>query len=289
MDWLSALNRSLDEIEKHLEGELDLAKVARMAGCSVYHYQRIFSYLSGMSLSEYLRRRRMTLAAQYLRMGEKVLDTALRYGYESPTAFNRAFQAVHGVAPSEAKKEGVSLKAYPRLYFQITIKGAEQMEYRMEHKPAFQVVGIGRVVGASMEDNAEIIPQMWSEAVTTGVVARLSEIITRSDQYPNGILGVCGMMNNEWKYYIAVASQPSQDVPKEMEKYDVPESDWAVFSGTGKMPEAIRELEQRIFAEWLPSSGYEYADAPDIEAYLTPNPENAAFEVWLPIRKREQA
>ena len=100
MDWLSALNRSLDEIEKHLEGELDLAKAARMAGCSVYHYQRIFSYLSGMSLSEYLRRRRMTLAAQYLRMGEKVLDTALRYGYESPTAFNRAFQAVHGVAPS---------------------------------------------------------------------------------------------------------------------------------------------------------------------------------------------
>ena len=142
-----------------------------------------------MSLSEYLRRRRMTLAAQYLRMGEKVLDTALRYGYESPTAFNRAFQAVHGVAPSEAKKEGVSLKAYPRLYFQITIKVAEQMEYRMEHKPAFQVEGIGRVVGASMKDNAEIIPMMGSEAETEGVVGRHSAIITRSATYPNGILG----------------------------------------------------------------------------------------------------
>lgn len=287
MEWLSALNRSLDEIEAHLEGELDLEKVAQLAGCSVYHYQRIFSYLAGIPLSEYLRRRRMTLAAEHLRMGERVLDTALRYGYESPTAFNRAFQAVHGVAPSEAKKEGVSLRAYPRLHFQITIKGAEQMEYRIEHKPAFWVTGISRVVGASMEENVQRIPQMWTEAAQSGIVARLAERMVPSGQYPNGILGVCGMMNNEWKYYIAVASQ--QDVLLEgMETYRVPECDWAIFPGKGKMPGAIQELERRIFSEWLPSSGYEYADAPDIEAYLTADPEDSTFEVWLPIKTKEQ-
>ena len=164
MEWLLELNRSLDYIEEQLEGNMQLEQIAgeaaKIARCSAYHYQRIFSYLAGMTLSEYLRRRRMTLAAGHLRAGEKVLDTALFYGYDSPTAFNRAFQTVHGVTPSEAKKEGVKLKAYPRIRFQITIKGAEQMEYRMEHKPPFYIVGISRIVGATMEQNAQIIPQM---------------------------------------------------------------------------------------------------------------------------------
>lgn len=292
MEWLLELNRSLDYIEEQLEGNMQLEQIAgeaaKIARCSAYHYQRIFSYLAGMTLSEYLRRRRMTLAAGHLRAGEKVLDTALFYGYDSPTAFNRAFQTVHGVTPSEAKKEGVKLKAYPRIRFQITIKGAEQMEYRMEHKPPFYIVGISRIVGATMEQNAQIIPQMWTDAAVTGVIAGLVQKLVPSSDYPNGLLGVCGMIKDEWRYYIGVASKQGEVLPDTMESLLVPESDWAVFSGKGRMPEAIRDLERRIFTDWLPSSGYEYADAPDIEAYLTPNPQDSVFEVWLPVRKREE-
>ena len=127
MEWLLELNRSLDYIEEQLEGNMQLEQIAgeaaKIARCSAYHYQRIFSYLAGMTLSEYLRRRRMTLAAGHLRAGEKVLDTALFYGYDSPTAFNRAFQTVHGVTPSEAKKEGVKLKAYPRSASRLRLRG----------------------------------------------------------------------------------------------------------------------------------------------------------------------
>lgn len=285
MEWLLALNQSLDYLEEHLEEKIDLARAAQIAGCSVYHYQRIFSYLAGMPLSEYLRRRRMTLAAQRLRMGEKVLQVSLRYGYESPTAFNRAFQAVHGVAPSEAKREGVTLKAYPRIRFQITVKGAEEMEYRIEHKPAFRIIGYGRTVGASLEENAGIIPQMWTELAMSGEVAKLMQRMVPSTAYPGGLLGVCGAVGEEWKYYIAVATGQNETLPEGMEESVVPESDWAIFPGRGRMPEAITDLERRVITEWLPSSGYEYADAPDIEVYLTPNPQNAVFEVWMPVKK----
>ena len=116
MDWLKSWNDALDYLEKHLDGEINTAELGRLTGCSPYHFQRMFSYLAGVPLSEYIRRRRMTLAAADLRAGEKVLDVALRYGYDSPTAFNRAFQSVHGTAPSLAKQDGVKLIAFPRIH-----------------------------------------------------------------------------------------------------------------------------------------------------------------------------
>ncbi len=285
MEWLLALNASLKYLEEHLEEKVDLAQAAHLADCSLYHYQRIFSYLSGMPLSEYLRRRRMTLAAQRLQMGEKVLQVSLRYGYESPTAFNRAFQSVHGVAPSEAKKEGVMLKAYPPIHFQISIKGVEQMEYRIEHKAAFRVIGCARKVASSLEENAQVVPQMWTQAAVSGMIAQLTKMMVTGEQSPSGLLGVCGACGEEWRYYIAVLVPQELPLPEGMEELTVPELDWAIFPGRGRMPEAITDLERRIITEWLPSSGYEYADGPDIEVYRTPNPQDAVFEVWLPVRR----
>ena len=132
MEWIEQLNLAVRYIEEHLAGELDLDEAAKVACCSSYHFQRMFSYLAGVPLSEYVRRRRMSLAAVDLCRGEEtVLDIALRYGYASPTAFNRAFQGVHGIAPSLAKKGGVSLKSYPPVSFKITVKGVEEMNYRI--------------------------------------------------------------------------------------------------------------------------------------------------------------
>ena len=142
MDWLSHLNDALGYIEDNLDGDIDLDKVAQIACCSSFHFQRMFSYMAGVPLSEYIRRRRMTMAAFDLQNGEKVIDIALKYGYDSPTAFNRAFQSVHGAAPSAARQEGVNLKAYHPISFKITIRGETEMNYRIEQKEAIRIVGV---------------------------------------------------------------------------------------------------------------------------------------------------
>lgn len=148
MDWLKNWNEALDYLERNLNGEIRLEELGQLAGCSVYHFQRMFSYLAGVPLTEYIRRRRMTLAASDLRAGERVLDVAQRYGYDSPTAFNRAFQSVHGVAPSLAKQDGVRLKAFPCIRFKFVVKGDTEMEYQVVQKEAFRIVGFRTLIPA---------------------------------------------------------------------------------------------------------------------------------------------
>ena len=280
MDWLDGWNRALDYLEEHLDGELELKELARMTGCSAYHFQRMFSYLAGVPLGEYIRRRRMTLAAAELRAGKKVLDVALRYGYDSPTAFNRAFQMVHGVAPSLAGKDGVKLKAFPRIRFKFVVKGATEMEYQIVQKPAFRIVGFRTPIPADQEESFQCVPQFWAE---TG--HRLGELIPLMDQKFPGVLGIC-TMDEENFYYIAVASDAAP--PEGGHEWTVPAATWAVFSGQGQAPTAIQELQKRVVSEWLPDSGYEWAPAPDIEVYLSaPDEENSRFQVWVPVTKRQ--
>ena len=282
MQWLERLNESLDYIEGNLEKGPVTAEAAKIACCSAYHYQRMFSYLAGVPLSEYVRRRRMTKAAFDLQNGEKVLDTAVKYGYESPTAFNRAFRSVHGISPSAAQKEGAGLKAYQRISFTISIKGETEMEYRIETKEAFRIVGVSAPLEKEIEKNFDTVPAMWGKAATDGTVPRLAQMM---DSEHKGILGVSACMGeDQWAYYISAAS--TQPVPEGMTEYMVPACTWAIFPGCGAMPNGIQELEKRVVSEWLPGSGYEYADAPDIEVYLEPNPVNAKFEVWVPVKKK---
>lgn len=279
MEWLKNWNDALDYLEEHLEDEIKLEELGRLAGCSPYHFQRMFSYLAGVPLSEYIRRRRMTLAVAALRAGEKVLDVALRCGYDSPTAFNRAFQSVHGVPPSLVKQDGVKLKAFPRIHFKSVVKGATEMEYQIVQKPAFRIVGFRTPIPTDQEESFQCVPQFWAE---TG--HRLGELIPLMDQSFPGVLGVC-TMNEENYYYIAVASDAAP--PDGGHEWTVPAATWAIFSGQGSLPMAIQELQKRIVSEWLPSSGYEWAQAPDIEVYLsTPDSEAAQFQIWIPVTKR---
>ncbi len=285
MEWLEQWNRALDYLEKHLTGEMDIAQAAQAACCSVFHFQRMFSYLAGVPLSEYLRRRRMTAAAFDLQNGDKVLDTALRYGYDSPTSFNRAFRSVHGIAPSAAQKEGAALRAYPRISFKITIKGEAEMAYRIVKKEAFRIVGKGMDLPKALDESFAAVPEFWSKTTSDPTV--IPSLCSLMDGEPQGILGVSACMNSleEWRYYVAVSS--SGAVPDGMEEAQVPAATWAVFPGQGAMPLAIQELEKRVVTEWLPTSGYEYGDAPDIEVYLNADPASATFEVWIPIVKKD--
>lgn len=282
MEWIERLNHAVNFIETHLSDKIDYEEVAKIACCSTFHFQRMFSYLADVPLSEYIRRRRMTMAAIDLQNSEeKVIDIALKYQYNSPTAFNRAFQSIHGVSPSQARINGVTLKAFPPISFKITIKGETEMVYRIEEKSEFRIIGITQPLYKEIEKNFEIVPQMWGKAAEDGTIEKL---IAMMDSEHMGVLGVsvCNKQDN-WKYFIAIVS--NKPVDGKFEEYIVPASTWAIFSGEGTMPNSIQELEKRIVTEWLPTSGYEYANAPDIELYLSPDPQNAKFEIWLPVTK----
>lgn len=282
MEWIERLNGAINYIEEHLTEELDYEQLGKVACCSAYHFQRMFTYMAGVPLSEYIRRRKMSLAAVDLQGGDaKIIDIAGKYGYSSPTAFNRAFQAVHGIAPSAVKNEGVAVKSYPPLAFKIIVKGVEEMTYRIETKDAFRIIGVSSPLHTGIEENFAIVPKMWQDAVVNGTIEKLAGMM---DAAPLGLLGVSACNEEEqWKYFIAVSSSKKSD---EFEEYLVPASTWAVFPGEGTS-QSIQELEQRIVTEWLPSSGYEYANAPDIEVYLNPDPANAKYEVWIPVVKKQ--
>jgi len=282
VEWIERLNGAVDYIEEHLTEDIDYEQVARAACCSSYHFQRMFSYMASVSLGEYIRRRRMSLAAVDLQGSEdKIVDIALKFGYGSPTAFNRAFQTVHGIAPSLVRDGGVSVKSFPPISFKITVKGVEEMNYRIEKKGEFRIVGVSQPLHREIEKNFEVVPQMWQKAGMDGTIPKLAGMM---DGEPMGLLGVSVCNDEEvWRYYIAVASSKPVDDP--LEAYVVPASTWAVFTGSGTN-RSIQDLEQRIVMEWLPASGYEYANAPDIEVYLNADPQNAQYEVWIPVVKK---
>lgn len=281
MEWIDRLNKAMEYIEENLADRIDYEQLGKIACCSSYHFQRMFSYMAGMPLSEYVRKRRMSLAAVDLQGGSsRIIDVAEKYGYHSPTAFNRAFQSIHGVAPSAVKDEGIAVKSFPPITFKITVKGAEEMNYRIETKDAFRIVGVSVPLEKEIEKNFAVIPSKWQEISANGTLQRLVQMM---DTEPMGVLGISTCNSEEpWRYYIAVSTSSEKE---ELEEYIVPAATWAIFPGTGTN-QSIQELERRIVTEWLPTSGYEYADAPDVEVYLNPDPQNAQYEVWIPVTKK---
>lgn len=283
MEWIERLNESIRYIEEHLTDEIDYEELGRIACCSSYHYQRMFTYMAGVTLTEYIRRRKMSLAAVELQNTElRVIDVGEKYGYQSPTAFNRAFQSVHGVTPSSVKNGGMVVSSYPPMLFSISIKGGREMNYRIESKESFRIVGVSKPLTHNLEDNFTVVPGMWQEAVQKGTITQLAGMM---DSEPMGLLGVCACNDlEEWKYLIAVSSTQDKG---EFEEYIVPAATWAIFCGEGTN-KSIQDLEQQVFTQWLPSSGYEYGNAPDIEVYLNPDPENSKYEVWVPVIKKQE-
>ena len=282
MEWIERLNDAIVYIEENLTGTIDHERLGQIACCSSYHFQRMFSYMAGMPLSEYVRKRKMSLAAVDLQGGSaKIIDVAEKYGYNSPTAFNRAFQSIHGIAPSALRDEGVSIKSFPPITFKITIKGVGVMNYRIETKGAFRIVGVSVPLEKEIEKNFAVIPSKWQEIATNGTLQRLTQMMNAQ---PMGVLGISTCNDEEeWRYYIAVSTSMEKG---ELEEYTVPPATWAVFPGSGTN-DSIQELERRIVTEWLPTSGYEYGNAPDVEVYLNPDPQNAQYEVWIPIVKKQ--
>ena len=284
MKWLKKLSAAIDYIEHNLDRDLSYEEAARIACCSVFYFQRIFSYVAGISLSEYIRRRRMTQAAFELqRTDAKVIDIALKYGYASPTSFNRAFQSVHNISPAAAKNLGSTLNAYPAIHFSVQVTGDNAMSYHMAEKQSMRIVGVRTPLVQDMEKNQREIPKFWAAVLSD---YRFSELCRLSNQDPQGILGVSVYVcPQEIFYYIAVATD--QPVPQGMFEYNIPKANWVVFENDGCFRDNVQSVFKRFYTEWLPFSGYEYAGLPDIEVYpiYRETPNSGHSEVWIALKK----
>ncbi|MBH1940686.1 AraC family transcriptional regulator [Mobilitalea sibirica] len=285
MEWLERMNRAIDYIEDNLDNELDITQIAKEACCSACHFQRIFAFAAEMTLSEYIRLRRMTLAAFELQNHDnKVIDIALKYGYNSPTAFTRAFTNVHGVTPKTVREKGISLKSFPRISFHISIKGGKAMNYRIVEKPSMRFVGKKETVSTVGGQNFQRIPVIWQEVFQNGM---FDKIYALSDGNPPGVMGICANFKDEQlDYYIASASGAK---PLEgMDVLEVPAGLWVIFQCVGPMPQAIQDVWKRVYTEWFPSSGYEHAGGAEIEWYSEgdSSSEDYISEIWIPIIKK---
>jgi AraC family transcriptional regulator len=293
MEWLNNMNHAIDFIEQNLDKEIDFKKVAQIACCSVYHFQRMFSYIANIPLTEYVRRRRMTLAAFDLQNSSvKIIDLALKYGYDSPEAFSRAFLALHGVTPTTARKRGTNIKAYPRITFQITVKGDSEMNYRIEQKEAFQVYGIERIFDTQDCNHLKDVPNFWMEALCTGEYDRLVKSTGSDDPYQNelcAINSICGYRDLQGtKFsYMLFAFRTTESTVDGYKIVDIPESTWAIFRNEPHSMEdtstAIQTLNSRIYTDWLPTANYDKLDGYELEMYYQTKEGNYYEEAWVRV------
>ncbi|MFJ9889056.1 GyrI-like domain-containing protein [Streptomyces sp. NPDC091287] len=285
---LERLNDAMEHIEAHLGERIEMAELARIAMTSEYHFRRMFSALAGLPLSEYIRRRRMTVAgAEVLGAPDRtLLDVAVRYGYDTGEGFARAFRAVHGIGPGEARRSGAVLRSQQRLTFRLIVEGSSDMRYRLVEKDGFQVVGKRARVPLIHEGPnpaiAEFIRGIGRE--------ELDRIAALSDQEPAGIVGVSDQLDpsraegTELDYYHGVVT--SAEAPEDLDALDVPAGAWAVFESEGEFPGALQYLWRDVFTQWFPSNPYASRPGPEIlRVRLSEEGKRAEAELWIPVER----
>ncbi|MFJ2197325.1 GyrI-like domain-containing protein [Streptomyces violaceusniger] len=284
---LERLNKALEHIESHLDQRIETAELARIAVTSEYHFRRLFSALAGIPLSEYIRRRRLTIAGAEVLTGERtLLEIAVRYGYGSGEAFARAFRAMHGVGPGDARRAGAVLRSQPRMSFRLIVEGSSSMRYRVVEKERFQVVGkkvrVPLVHEGVNPRIAEFIRGIGQETI--------GRITALSDQEPEGILGVSDNLDpsraegTELDYYHAVVTGAA--APEDLDELVVPAGTWAVFENSGPFPQALQYLWRDVFTQWFPSNPYQSRPGPEIlRTRLSRDAARADAELWIPVER----
>lgn len=284
MENIINIKNAIEYLEDNITEKIIIEEAAKIAYCSSFHFQRMFHMIMGVTVTDYIRRRRLTLAAQELQNSKvKVIDLAYKYGYETPEAFTKAFKRLHGISPLSARKAGTSLKAYPKLTLHISIKGDKDMDYKIINKESFKV--IGKEIKVSMEDgkNFDIVPQFWQSCIADGSYEKICSMAGNM-----GVLGICKDFNeqyNSFTYMIAVEKQGGQTL-EGFSETEIPNAKWATFQSIGPMPKAIQEVWQRIFSEWFPATDYQQDEKPQMEVYPVGDitSENYKCEVWIPIK-----
>ncbi|MCL2518925.1 MAG: AraC family transcriptional regulator [Oscillospiraceae bacterium] len=295
MDWLDRMNRAMDYIESNLAGEISYDRAAQIACCSTYHFQRMFSFITEVPLSEYIRRRRLTLAAFELQTSEiKVIDAALKYGYESPEAFSRAFKNLHEIMPTSARSMGVTLKAYPRMTFSISIKGDVEMNYRIEQKESFELCGLSAEIKGKMmppkfmrqNHRSGQLRQMYGDL---GIECLPEDTPHTPNEPKSLIFALYDFKEGGTFSYMIGHNMPKGGAPSCYETLSVPAATWVVFSSP-KDPEADPAVQcKRAWSrvsEWFATSDYEHACGPELEKGFNLGNSEFHYEVWIPIKKK---
>ncbi|PLS18233.1 AraC family transcriptional regulator [Bacillus sp. M6-12] len=288
MAWIESLQKAIDYMEKYLLEDISIESIAEQANSSAFHFQRMFSILTDISVGDYLRRRRLTLAAQELKRTDcKIIDLAYKYGYDTPEAFSKAFRRQHGVSPTEARKSTESLKSYNRLVIEVSLKGAEPMNFKVVERDGFQAVGVKQECSLQNEQNLKAIPKLWEKLNEDGTSNLLG---TMNNGQIQGVLGVCvdkSRTSAEPVMDYWIAAEYDGDLPAEFSKLEIPPSKWVVFGVHGAMPDAMQRVWKQIYSEWFPSSGFQHAGTPELEVYPKGNAYSPDYysEIWIPIKK----
>lgn len=275
--WIEGIQNAIEYIEENLTEELDIQDIAEKACVSAFHFQRIFYILCGFTVGEYIRNRRLSIAAEELSKSDaKVIDVAMKYGYDSPDSFTRAFTKFHGISPSAAKLKGAKLKSFVRIRIKLTLEGGTMLEYKIVEKAQFTVMG--KVRTFDIETSYDEVPKFWKEHMESGY----NKIVC-------GMYGIC--MDNDGKkfdYLIADNYLPWNEVPEGYVTRVIPAGTWAVFPCRGPLPKSIQDVNTKIWSEWLPScKEYKLAGNYNIEMYTPPqgNPEDYYCEIWVPVER----
>lgn len=275
--WNNGITNAIAFIEENLTEEIDVNAVAEKAFVSSFYFQRIFRVLCGFTVGEYIRNRRLTLAAQELSSTNiKVIDAALKYGYDSPDSFARAFTKFHGISPSEAREQGSKLNSFAPLKIKLTLEGGTMLEYKIVEKAQFTVMG--KVRSFNTESSYSEIPKFWQEHMKSDE----SKVIC-------GMYGIC--MDSDGKnfeYLIADNYLPWNEIPEGCETRVIPAGTWAVFPCHGALPESLQSVNTKIWSEWVPScKAYKLAGNYNIEMYtpLCDDPNQNYCEIWIPVEK----
>lgn len=291
MDWITGISKAIDYIEEHITEPTDYARAAKEACSSLFNFQRVFALLCGYTLGDYVRMRRLTLAGEELLSTDaKVIDVALKYGYDSPESFSRAFTRFHGVSPSAVRK-GAAIRSFSRICVKLILTGGSIMEYRIEKKQAAKIICRRREFTKPGDDytNREI-PEFWNECGRDGSIQKLCGYIKDSAQF-KGLLGVCfstEMTDSGFPYGVGAEYDGESD-PQDFEIVEIPAYTYAVFTVRGKMPDAFRETYRKICTEFFPQSGYEYSNGVEIEVYPSADVQNPDYtcEIWIAVKPKK--
>lgn len=279
MDWVSALNEAVNYIEINLMSELTCDMVADQVHISSFHFQRTFTILTGLSVGEYIRNRRLSLAGQeLLNSNNKIIDMAFKYGYETPESFTKAFKRFHGISPIQAKKAGASLKSFNPLHLKLIMEGGSTLDYSIVNKEAFEVVVNSR--NFKSENCGIEIPIFWKEYLEEGLIHKVCGEF--------GIRMFTEMGSKEFEYCIGCRTEFAKDITDIYKKIVIPAYTWAIFKCLGPMPEAIQQMWGRIYTEWLPQAKYEFLNICDIECYTDGDIHSSSYysEIWIPVREK---
>ncbi len=287
MGWVECIGEAISYMEDHITDELTMEKIAKQVMVSPFYFQKGFTMLCGFTVGEYIRERRLTLAgSELVSTDEKIIDIALKYGYDSPDSFTKAFTRFHGVTPTAVRKDGAMMKSFAPLKIRFALEGGYVMNYRIMAKDSFTVIGASREF--KYDEAITEIPEFWSELHQQG-----------KEKIVCGMYGICiddSKKSDTFEYLIADNYDPAAEIPEGLVTRVIPAHTWVVFPCRGSMPQSLQDANKVIFSEWLPNcKDFEIAAGYNIEMYHDPSrypkgtkDENYYSEIWIPVKRKER-